>query len=108
MSIKYATNSDLIKDLPSDKVPPSSDEIQIIDILFKNSDPVAMNNLFKELKDVLIVGILIILFSIPQLDALVNSFIPITQTSVYFLILIKTLCIMACYWIIRHLYLAKK
>jgi hypothetical protein len=108
MDIKYATNSDLIKDLPSDKVPPSPDEIQIMDILFKNSDRASIGNLFKEIKDVLTVGILFILFSIPQLDTLINKFIPITQTSVYFLIIIKTTVIMMLYWIIRHLYLAKK
>jgi len=108
MDIKYTTNSDLIKDLPSDKVPPSPDEIQIMDILFKNSDRASIGNLFKEIKDVLTVGILFILFSIPQLDTMINKFIPITQTSVYFLIIIKTIVIMILYWIIRHLYLAKK
>ena len=38
MDIKYATNADLIKDLPTDKVQPSPDELQMMDILFKNAN----------------------------------------------------------------------
>lgn len=108
MDIKYATNADLIKDLPTDKVQPSTDELQMMDILFKNTNSPGMNNLFKEIKDSLIIGILFILFSIPQIDTLFNKFIPITQTSSYILIFIKAIFIMALYWLIRHFYLAKK
>lgn len=108
MDIKYATNSDLIKDLPTDKVEPSTDELQMMDILFKNANTPGMNNLFKEIKDSLIVGILFILFSIPQIDTLLNKYIPITQTSPYILILIKAIFIIGLYWLIKHFYLAKK
>ena len=108
MDIKYATNSDLIKDLPTDKVEPSTDELQMMDILFKNANTPGMNNLFKEIKDSLIVGILFILLSIPQIDTLLNKYIPITQTSPYILILIKAIFIIGLYWLIKHFYLAKK
>ena len=108
MDIKYATNSDLIKALPTDKVEPSTDELQMMDILFKNANTPGMNNLFKEIKDSLIVGILFILFSIPQIDTLLNKYIPITQTSPYILILIKAIFIIGLYWLIKHFYLAKK
>ena len=108
MDTKYATNADLIKDLPTDKVQPSPDELQMMDILFKNANTPGMNNIFKEIKDSLIVGILFILLSIPQIDTLLNKFIPITQTSPYILILIKAVFIMALYWLIRHFYLARK
>ena len=102
------SNADLIKNLPTDKVLPSQDEIQMMDILFKNTSSYGINNLLKELKDVLVLGILFILFSIPQIDTLLNKFIPITTTSPYMLILIKAGIIMVFYWIIKHFYLMKK
>lgn len=108
MDINTISNTDLIKDLPTDKVQPSNDEIQMMDILFKNTPNNTINNLLKELKDVLTLGILFILFSIPQIDSLLNKFIPITVTSPYILILIKTGIIMVLYWIIKHFYLSKK
>lgn len=110
MDINTISNADLIKNLPTDKVQPSPDEIQMMDILFKNtsSSSYGINNLLTELKDVLTLGILFILFSIPQLDTLFNKFIPITSTSPYILILSKTGFIMMFYWIIKHFYLMKK
>ena len=110
MDINTISNTDLIKNLPTDKVQPSSDEIQMMDILFKNTASTSngINNLLKELKDVLTLGILFILFSIPQIDTLLNKFIPVTMTSPYILILIKTGIIMVLYWIIKHFYLMKK
>ena len=108
MDIKYAINADLIKDLPTDKVEPSHDELQMMDMLFKNTSTSSMNNLFKELKDSLIVAILFIVFSIPQIDSLLNKYIPITQTSLYILILIKSIFVMGLYWLIKHFYLATK
>ena len=107
MDIKYTT-PDLIKNLPVDKVQPSHEESQMMDILFKNTSSGGMNNIFKELKQSLIVGILFILFSIPQIDSLINKILPITASSVYILIIIKAIFIMVLYWIINHLYLAKK
>ena len=108
MDIKYVNSVDLIKDLPVDKVQPSPEELQMMDMLFKNASSPGMNNLFKEIKEALIVGILFILFSIPQIDSLINNFIPVTQNSIYILILIKALFVMGLYWIVKHLYLAKK
>ena len=108
MDIKYVNSVDLIKDLPVDKVQPSPEELQMMDMLFKNSSSPGMNNLFKEIKEALFVGILFILFSIPQIDSLINNFIPVTQNSIYILILIKALFVMGLYWIVKHLYLAKK
>jgi hypothetical protein len=100
-------NSDLVSTLPVDKVQPSHEELQMVDMLFKQHNG-TMNKIFVEAKESLIVGILFILFSIPQVDDIIQRFIPITQNSIYILILIKTSFVMILFWITKHFYLSKK
>jgi hypothetical protein len=106
MSILQPQNSDLLTSLPVDKIQPSHEEIQIVDTLFKNHSS-TMNTIFNEAKESLIVGILFILFSMPQVDELLQRFIPITATSFYFLILIKAALVMVAFWLIKYFYLSK-
>ena len=100
-------NSDNISDLPVDKIQPSNDELEVVNTLFKNHNK-TMINIFNELKETLLIGILFIIFTLPQGDALINKFIPITQTSIYILTLIKMILVMVLYWIIKYFYLSKK
>lgn len=108
-SINYQTPrpNTLISSLPVDKIEPSPEELQVVDILFKKNSG-TVNVIFKEAKESLIVGILFILFSIPQLDDLIKKFIPITSNSIYFLILFKAFVVMLIFWFVKHFYLAKK
>jgi hypothetical protein len=107
-NINYSTtSSDLLTDLPSDKIQPSHEELQLVNMLFKQHNS-TMYLIFNEAKEALFVGILFILFSIPQLDDLIKKFIPIANNSIYFLIIIKALLLMLLFWLIKHFYLAKK
>lgn len=99
------SKSDLISQLPSDKIQPSHEELQLINMLFKENNTKILN--FNEIKETLLVGILFILFSIPQLDYFIKKFIPITNNSIYFLIIIKTIFILLLFWLINHFYLKK-
>ena len=67
-----------------------------------------MTTIFVEAKESLIVGILFVILSIPQIDILINKILPITEKSSYILLLIKVLIIMLLFWLVKHLYLAKK
>jgi hypothetical protein len=100
-------NSDNISELPIDKIQPSGDELEIVNTLFKNHNKTMMN-IFNEIKDTLLIGLLFIVFTLPQLDVLLNKFIPITQTSVYILTIIKMTMVMILYWIIKYFYLSRK
>jgi hypothetical protein len=107
MDYNIRKNSDLLSSLPTDKSPPTNDEIQAINLIFKQNKT-SIGVIFSELKESLLVGILFILFCIPQIDDLIKRFIPITQNSVYILILLKSILVMCLFWILKHFYLAKK
>jgi hypothetical protein len=79
-------NYDSLLNLPTDKIPPSQSELQIVNTLFHHKKEI--NNIFLEAKESLVVGIIFLLFSIPQVDNLIQKFLPVTQNSSYILLLI--------------------
>ena len=111
MSIQYSQQDnikgDSIADLPVDQNPPSPNEIQIIDTLFKNHKS-TMEIIMDEAKDSLLVAILVILFCLPQFNNVIIRYIPMTENSIYILLLIKGLMAMLLFWLIKHFYLARK
>jgi hypothetical protein len=99
--------SDDIENLPIDNsYVPSKNERDIVDSLF-GVNKSKMNNIVSEMKDLFIIGILFILFSIKNTDELIGKAIPITQTSVYILLLVKTIAFMILFWIIKNFYLSR-
>ena len=99
-------NYDVLSTLPTDKIPPTSSELQILNTLFNHKKEI--NNILIEAKEAIIVGIIFLLFSVPQLDSLIQKFIPITEKSTYILLLIKILFVIVLFWVIKHFYLIKK
>jgi hypothetical protein len=98
---------DLITHLPSDQIQPSLNEIKIVDTLFKNHTN-DMNSIVKESKDCLIIGFLFIILSLPLVDTYLYNFFPSVQNSIYISLVIKAVCFMVTYWLIKHFYLSKK
>lgn len=98
---------DHITQLPVDQAPPTSNEIQIINTLFKKHRG-AMDVVFEESKESIFVAILVILFSLPSVDVLIKRFLPISEKSPYIFVVIKGLMSMAIFWIIKHFYLSRK
>lgn len=112
MSVQYAnTNApiagDPIAQLPVDQVPPNPSEIQIIDTLFKKHRG-TMEVIAEESKDAMLVGILVIVSCLPQINSLINKLLPMTSTSIYIMYLIKGLGAAIFYWLIKHFYLSRK
>lgn len=100
-------NSDHLELLPVDKNTPSNNEIHILETLFKNNSS-DFNSILQESKDILICGLLFIIFSIPEIDILIKKYFQISQTSNYILIFIKTLLFCFSYFIVKNIYLAKR
>lgn len=98
--------ADPISGLRTDTEPPSHDEEQLVNTLFKQHRG-TISTLFEEAKDSLIGMVLFILFSLEPVTALFHRFIPSTSTSPYILIGIKGLTFAVVFWIIRHFYLAR-
>jgi hypothetical protein len=101
------TMGDSINTLPTDKNKPSEVDKNITDTIFGENSTIT-DKLVKEGKDMFIFGLLFIIFSLPQLDDIIKKFIPLTEKSIYALIIIKAILLMVSFWLIKHFYLSRK
>jgi hypothetical protein len=112
MSVQYnqpissSSIGDPITQLPVDHNSPSNTEVQIVDTLFRKHRS-AMDVIAEESKDAVLVAILVIAFSLSQIDNLINSVLPMTKTSPYILVLVKGIIAAIFYWLIKHFYLSR-
>jgi hypothetical protein len=102
-----SVNGDLINSLPTDQSEPSNNEIFLADKLFKEHQSM-IHKVLSQTKDVLFVGVLFVLFSLPQLDTFLQKVVPVTKTSWFFLIGVKTAIFVLIYFVIKNLYLIRK
>lgn len=93
---------DAIDQLPVDESMPSHDEINMVNTLFKKERG-AMAKIFDEIKSVLIVAGLFIIFSLPIVDTTLQNLIPITRNSWIILISIKAIIVMIIFYFISNL-----
>jgi hypothetical protein len=113
MSINFSEQNsisslgDLIGDLPVDQTIPTHNEIQVIDKLFVKQKTV-FNKILESSKDLLLMGLFFIIFSLPQIDSLIKSLIPMTNNSYYILLGVKALLFMLTYYIVSNIYLVRK
>ncbi len=98
---------DPIAQLPVDQDPPNNNEIEIVNALFKKNRGV-FETIVEDSKDALFAGILVILFSLPQIDVLVNKIVPATAKSPYITVLVKGLIAAAMFWLVKYFYLSRK
>ena len=98
---------DIIEQLPVDTSVPSHNEIRITDQLFQQKKSI-FDKILHNTKDILIIGGLFIVFSLPFVDNLITKFITVAGSSPYILIGVKTLLFVFSYFIIKNLYLARK
>ena len=98
---------DPITGLPVDQELPQHNEVEIVNTLFKKNRS-AFDVVLEDSKDALLVGVLVILFCLPQIDVLIGKVIPITSTSPYVLLLTKGAIAVAAFWLIKYFYLSRK
>jgi hypothetical protein len=106
-SKNFDENADSLSDLPTNQNQPSYNELKIVDTLFKKNSS-TVNNIAKEFKDSIVIGIVFIIFSLPQIDDLIKKYISVTQNSLYILLLVKALIFIVVIWIIKNSKLLKK
>lgn len=108
MSIQYQQGGDNINTLPIDKTPPTQDELYLVNNLFEEPNKSILTKLMGDMKDTILIAILFILFSLPQINEIIHKIVPATTNSIYILLVIKAI-IMACtWWIIKYFYLSRK
>ena len=99
---------DDITKLPVDKNPPSVNEIHLVNSLFTEQNKSIINTILSEGQDAILVGILFILFSLPQIDEILYKFISSTRNSIYILLGVKAILITLLWWVIKYFYLSRK
>ena len=105
MENTYDVGADLIINLPSDTIPPSSEELKIVESMFVDKKTDYIHNHFK---DPMVVGLLYVILSLPVVDKVINNFAPLTLESEYILLCIKTIVLMITYWLIKNFYLSRQ
>lgn len=105
-SVNFEIPGDVLTNLPTDQTVPSHNEIQILDTLFKQKQG-NIKHILHHSKDVLIVGILFLAVSLPQVDKLLIKFIPSTEKSPYILLLVKSIMMMVLYFVAKNWYLGR-
>ncbi len=93
--------------LPVDKTSPSHSEIQIMETLFKENKS-SLEKLYDGLKDIIIIGVVFVLFSLPQVDNVLQTHLPSTSTSKIHLIGAKVILFMLVVFIALNSSLLKK
>lgn len=104
--------ADAIHQLPTDTIPPTAEEKEMISWLFLDKKDQVRSSVSKvatEFKTVLGLGILFFLLSLPQIDGVLSSFFPFTAHSKLFQTLVKTFVFVIFSWVVMNLsYLWKK
>lgn len=107
VNLTFDNNSDNINTLPTDQNNPTHAELQIVDQLFKQKHG-TVQKILSGTKDVVIIGLVFLLFSLPQFDSLLKSFIPATEKSSYILITVKAVLFAFVYFLVKNVYLVRK
>lgn len=104
MSNNYGDN---IAQLPVDSNDnPSPSELHLVQSLFKKNES-TISKLFSGLKDIFLLFILFVIFSIPQLNSIIGKIFPSIETPVMGIIIRGVLFSLA-YLIIKNIYRIKK
>ena len=99
-------NGDSIDSLPVDQTILSHNEEQIANMIFKQQKS-NFDKLLSGSKDVFMLGILFMIFSLKQVDGVIHKFIPCTRNSEYIFLLVKTILFTVIFFLIKNLYLAR-
>lgn len=109
MSIQYTPNlmtGDNIAKLPVDNTPPNEAERQLVDALFEHKG--TLDTIFENMKEVVLIGVLFIIVSLPQVVQLIQKYVPITNGSIYMQFGVQSLLLMFLFWFIKHFQLSRK
>lgn len=106
VTFNEVVQSDNIDTLPVDKLPLTESETYIADTLFKNHNNIKI--FMTGAKDVIMVGLLYILFCLPNVEEYVRKLVPSTGTSVYIMVFVKALLFMLLYFVLQNLHLVRK
>jgi hypothetical protein len=94
---------DDIKNLPTDNIPVSESDSQLVSQFFTTKNGIKV---LSELTDVLLAGILFVILSLPQVSDLITKFV--TYKSPYVVLGIKVLVFMVTFYVLKNTGVLKK
>lgn len=100
-------SGDMIDSLPTDNTVLTHSETQLMEHLFKHHHT-GIQELLKKLQDLVLLALIFMLISLPMVDEQISKFMPITGTSVYIMIMVKSILFVSTYFILKNLYLVRK
>ncbi len=100
-------SGDMIDSLPNDNTVLTHSETQIMEHLFKNHHT-GIQEMMKNLQDLILMALIFMIISLPQVDDQIKRFVPTAANSVYILIMIKAVAFVGIYFILKNLYLVRK
>lgn len=103
----FDTKSDPVKMLPVDEAPPTDGEVYILNKYFRTESS-GMEKLLDGSQEIILVGILYLLISLPMVDMYIQKYIPATNSSLYVLYGVKALILMLLFFVIRNWGLVRK
>lgn len=106
----YMNNSmgDSIQALPTDQIQPSPQEMQVYNAVFQQNNLTTMQKVVHGLRDIILAGILFIVFQLPQIDELLEKFIPVARTSYPIRVVLKAVMFSLVYFMVKNWYLTRK
>ena len=99
-------SGDYIENLPTDKTKPSEEQINLVNNIFKKNCS-TMDRLASEFKEGMVIAILFVVFSLPQVDGIIQRFVP-SADNVMVLTGVKAVIVVLLFYFIRNFHLAKR
>lgn len=96
---------DRLTSLPVDQVPPSPEEVHLMEVFFKEKKS-KIDQLFHHGKDLIILGLIFVCLSLPQTEILIKKFCP-SASSFPTMVAIKTVLLVFVFAVVQNIYLAK-
>lgn len=103
MNIQIPDNLD---QLPTDKTQPTHEEMRIINTLFKENNSSA-GKLFIEFRPLVILAILFIIVSLPQVEDFIKKLPIHIPNNSYVMLILKALILVFAYYFINNMYLVR-
>jgi len=102
---------DVLQNLPTDQVPPTQEEKDMISWLYQNPKEYIKNtvtHLAIEFRSVVWLGVVFFLFSLSYFDTMIGSFVPFFGKHPIYLSFVKTLLFILIAWLVLNItYLSK-
>ena len=101
------TYGELITNLPTDKSEVNKEDFVILNQLFSEENKSILTTILVELKDIVFIFILFLIFTIPQTTGLIQKYIPITIKHFLYVNILKGIVFSLLVWAYRNYYLSK-